>query len=243
MSDIICPKCQRPARLVAEHNRYACDSCQSWLDVMGPTTATAAAAPAAAPVAAVEAPRRQAAAVAGERPWWVPLAGLGALFGSLAVIFLLVGLLTGELLGNGLPDGTARGLGGDSVGEISARPVEMPARSAAVDPDAPLSEAECTRLFEHVFDIYTGPDASPDVKKMMEEQRAEIIREGVPKCQREFSRSMYTCAMAARTQDALASCDEKKRDVEKKYEEPARAEPKAAEPRAEPMDDYEGGEE
>lgn len=237
MATVTCPTCDREARWDAERARWVCDSCQTAFDAPASATAAAATPPVAA---AVEAPRP-----ARGRPPWLPVAGVGALIAVSLIVMLIVMLATGELFGGKLPKGTGHGrLTGGARGDgLTVQPVGLPEPGRG-DPDAPLDEAQCRAMFDHVFDLVGGPNATPEMQKTIAEQKDKLLQEMIPKCVQDYKRATYDCAMAARSTDDLGKCDPGKpdrHDDDAKHEaRPTEAPP--APPPVEPAPDNEGGE-
>jgi hypothetical protein len=168
--------------------------------------------PAPAPVSAVEPPERTRAEAG--RPPWLPVAAVAVLIVISLLTMLIVMLFTGELFGHKLPKGTGHGLlsnasiGGDGLTIAPPQSIDPPKQELAADPDAPLSEDDCKTMMNRVFELVANdPSATADTKKLMDDQRESMMREMLPKCQKEFKRRVYDCVMAAKKQQDLTQCD------------------------------------
>ena len=76
----------------------------------------------------------------------------------------------------------------------------------AEDPDAKLSEAECTQLFDHIVELMQAgmpPDEWAAGKDDLAAERPNMIKE----CQDgETTRAQYKCLMAAKQLNAVKDC-------------------------------------
>lgn len=96
--------------------------------------------------------------------------------------------------------------GGAHSAPARPRPAPPPAAKAPLTVAAPAgpSDAECARLVAHAVDLGVTELGAPA-------ERAEPVRAGLQAqfataC-RAMPRAEYTCAIAARSLDALAACD------------------------------------
>jgi hypothetical protein len=170
---------------------------------------TQATAPSVTPSVAVAVEPGRPLRPAGERPFWVPIAGVATLFAVSLATMLLVMLLTGEFFG-GLPKGTGHGRLSTMTTHTDTdedfhppAPVDLPTDHGATGENG-LSESDCRRMFAHAFSVVHIP---------ADKQQA-ILTDGLDRCKKEFDRAMYDCAMAATDEDSLDKCATKKKTVE-----------------------------
>lgn len=94
---------------------------------------------------------------------------------------------------------------------------DAPAAPVAETPTAgdgaPVTQAECEALLDHILDIQItalrnqSPEAVPD-EAAIQAMRDEVKREHTAECMETVTRAAFECGMAATNADEIAACDE-----------------------------------